>query len=86
MASLNSCQGWSPAEALHTSQGESSFGARRASLRRRFSVVYGYMECEDIVRCGHLTSQNTRLVDLTLVDLTRVHLGDSQRTCFFLPC
>ena len=37
--SLNSCQGWSTAEALHTSQGEPSVGAHTVSLRR-FSVWY----------------------------------------------
>ena len=38
MASLNSCQECSPAEALHTSQDERSFGAHRASRVQRFSV------------------------------------------------
>ena len=38
MASLNSCQECSPAEALHTSQDERSFGAHRASRVQRSSV------------------------------------------------
>ena len=38
MASLSSCQECSPAEALHTSQGERSFRAHRASRVQRSSV------------------------------------------------
>ena len=38
MASLNSCQECSPAEALHTSQDERPFGAHRASRVQRSSV------------------------------------------------
>ena len=38
MASLSSCQECSPAEALHTSQGERSFHAHRASQVQRSSV------------------------------------------------
>ena len=40
MASLSSCQDCSPAEALHTSQGEPTFCAHRASRLRGFSVWY----------------------------------------------
>ena len=38
MAPLGSCQDYSPAEALHTSQGELSYGAPRAGQKQKFSV------------------------------------------------
>ena len=40
MASLSSCQGCSPAEGLHPSQGESSVSAHRASQMRDVAVWY----------------------------------------------
>lgn len=44
MASLRSYQGYSLAEALQTSEGETSLNARRASQSREF---YGFVQCEN---------------------------------------
>ena len=65
MTSLSSYQGCSPAEALHTSQGEPSYGAHRASSGRKLSV-------------WHMESWNVRtLVDIDgTIETARGGLGD----------
>ena len=67
MAPFGSCQGYSPAEDLHTSQGELSYGAHRAGQMCNFSMwclvswnVRTLLDLKDSIRT--VRQQNEALV------------------------
>lgn len=97
MASLSSCQGCSsPAEALHTSQGEPSFRARRAGSNREFSAWYmGTWNVRTLLdvdgsietakRSGDVSVTDERKIDQVVSELDRydIVVGALQETKWF---